>query len=507
MEYAKTSRGTVLQREGREEFYIEGSVEFRYRVWCGGQPCWKTPTGAEPMVAVQFKNKRVEYYVNTQMLRLQPGDLVTVSTSPGHDVGAVALTGWPAYREYVKSREDREGPQLEIFRLSTRNDIDRWIANVAKEHEALEATRGEAQALGLEMKVFDVEYQGDGNKLTVFYSSEKRIDFRTLVKLLADRFSVRIQMQQLGVRQEPARLGGIGPCGQELCCSRWMRSTPPVLSSTMKVQDLQVLACTGQCGKLKCCLNFELDSYVEARGKMPKVKEPLRFEESCLYYVKSDIFRQLMWFSATPKSTMNLVMLTVDEVRDVMEKNARGEAAQPLDKVRSQRNEKATTSSRVENVIEADSITRFDNPRPKTKKGKKKRRPQAAPPASPEAQQQAADVPMKAPNINGERPPKGNPPTNGRQRDISASSPSPFPKQQGKHSPRPAGQDQQNSANAAVNRRDDGVGNAEPTESGNGEKHAAPPRKSRNQRRGNVRPSRPHRDSDGSPDGPSTPGK
>ena len=314
-------------------------------------------------------------------------------------------------------------------------------------------------------------------------------------------------MQQLGVRQEPARLGGIGPCGQELCCSRWMRSTPPVLSSTMKVQDLQVLACTGQCGKLKCCLNFELDSYVEARGKMPKVKEPLRFEESSLYYVKSDIFRQLMWFSATPKSTMNLVMLTVDEVRDVMEKNARGEAAQPLDKVRSQRNEKVTTTSRVENIIEADSITRFDNPRPKTKKGKKKRRPQAAPPASPEAQQQAADAPMKAPNINGERLPKGNPPTNGRQRDISASAPSPFPKQQGKHSPRPTGQDQQHSTNAAVNRREAGDGNAQPTESGNGEKHAAPPRKNRNQRRGNVRPPRPHRDSDGSYDGPSTPGK
>lgn len=374
MEYAKTSRGVVLQHEGREEYYIKGSAEMRYRVPCCAALRWKMRTESDPVAMVQFKNKRVDYYLNTQMLHLEVGDLVTVSTSPGHDVGAVTLTGWAAHREYLKRRPADAPPPLEIFRLSTRNDIDRWIESVSKEREALSSTREEAQKLGLEMKIFDVEYQGDGNKLTVYYSSDQRVDFRTLVKQLADRFGVRIQMQQQGVRQEPARIGGLGPCGQEVCCSRFMRCTPPVLSASMKMQDLQVIACTGQCGKLKCCLNFELDSYVEARSKMPKVREPLRFDGYDLYYVKSDIFRKLMWFSTAPKSTMNLVMLTVDEVLDVMAQNARGEVAEPVEKMREQESTQSQNYARIENVIEADNISRFDQLPSKGKKKKRRRK-------------------------------------------------------------------------------------------------------------------------------------
>lgn len=374
MEYAKTSRGVVLQHEGREEYYIKGSLEMRYRVPCCADLRWKMHTESAPIAMVQFKNKRVGYYLNTQMLHLELGDLVTVATAPGHDVGSVTLTGWAAHREYLKHHPNNAQAPLEIFRLSTRNDIDRWIESVAKEREALAGTREEAQKLGLEMKIFDVEYQGDGNKLTVYYSSDQRVDFRTLVKQLADRFGVRIQMQQQGVRQEPARIGGLGPCGQEVCCSRFMKSTPPVLSAAMKMQDLQVISCTGQCGKLKCCLNFELDSYVEARSKMPKVREPLRFDGYDLYYVKSDIFRKQMWFSTVPKSTMNLVMLTVDEVLDVMAQNARGEVAEPVETKRGQKTTQSQNYARIENVIEADNISRFDQLPSKSRKKKRKRK-------------------------------------------------------------------------------------------------------------------------------------
>lgn len=399
MEYAKTSRGVVLQHEGREEFYIKGSEEMRYRVPCCAEMRWRMRTESDPVALVQFKNKRTDYYLNTQMLHLTAGDLVTVSTAPGHDVGAVTLTGWAAHREYLKRRPDDARPPLEIFRLSTRNDIDRWIESVGKEHDALLTTREEAKKLGLDMKIFDVEFQGDGNKLTVYYSSEQRVDFRTLVKQLAERFGVRIQMQQQGIRQEPARIGGLGPCGQELCCSRFMRNTPPVLSAAMKMQDLQVIACTGQCGKLKCCLNFELDSYVEARSEMPKVREPLRFDGYSLYYVKSDIFRKLMWFSTAPKSTMNLVMLTVDEVLEVMAQNARGEVAEPVEKMREQESSTSQSYARIENVIEADNISRFDKQPSKGKKKKRKRKGGAS-----------AEVDGSAPSANSSpsaRPEKG----------------------------------------------------------------------------------------------------
>lgn len=457
MEYAKTSRGVVLQHDDREEFYIEQSVELRYRTQCRASAAWKMPTGAVPVVLVQFKNKRVEYYLNTQMLHLEVGDLVTVSTAPGHDVGAVALTGWAAHREYMKSRIEDDKLPLEIFRLSTRNDIDRWMASIAQEHDALVSIRSEAQELRLEMKVFDVEYQGDGNKLTVYYSSEKRVDFRMLVKRLADRFGVRIQMQQQGVRQEPARIGGLGPCGQEMCCARWMRYTPPVLSSAMKMQDLQVLACTGQCGKLKCCLNFELDAYAEARSKMPKLHAPLQFEGYSLYYVKSDIFRQLMWFSTAPKSTMNLVMLTVDEVKAVMAQNAKGEVAPPVEQMRTKKNKTLPTSARVESVIEADSITRFDKQLAKSKKGKRKRKGDSSAAAkgnggnAPAAQRADSKSPLQekdSPKRAAPRPMKGAESAtdaNGQRRDSTGS-----PKTQGKRRPQRNAAGPRNAPQASV---------------------------------------------------------
>lgn len=411
MEYAKTSRGIVLQHEGREEYYIEGSAEMRYRAPCCASWRWKMRSEAVPVTVVQFKNKRTDYYLNTQMLRLEVGDLVTVSTAPGHDVGAVTLTGWAAHREYLKRHPDEERLPLEIFRLSTRNDIDRWIECVGKERDALIATREEAQRLGLEMKIFDVEYQGDGNKLTVYYSSEQRVDFRMLVKQLAERFGVRIQMQQQGVRQEPARIGGLGPCGQELCCSRFMKCTPPVLSAAMKMQDLQVIACTGQCGKLKCCLNFELNAYVEARGSMPKVREPLRFDGFKLYYVKSDIFRKLMWFSTAPNSTINLVMLTVEEVLTVMDQNARGEVAAPVEKLREQEESPSQSYARIENVIEADNISRFDQ-QPLKKRKKRKGKSHNATDTGQNAQ---GATPPKSTNPAEQAKRRGQPPRNGQQ--------------------------------------------------------------------------------------------
>lgn len=375
MEYAKTSRGSVLTHDDdREGFYIKESVEYRYhthkRVRHGVMP-----TGAEPVVLVQFKNKRTGYYLNAQMLPLQEGELVTVATAPGHDVGVVAITGWYAHREYMKIRSENSWPLLEIYRYSTKNDIDKWVSSIAQEQDTLVVARAYARDLGLAIKVFDVEYQGDGNKFTVYYSSDKRIDFRELVRQLAERFGVRVQMQQFGVRQEPARIGGLGTCGQEVCCSRWMKHTPPVLAAAIKMQELQVQTCSGQCGKLKCCLNFELDAYYEARSKMPRVNAPLELEGYNLHYVKSDPFREHMFFSTMTKSTMNLIMLTVDEVRSIMAQNARGEVAQALEKLRTVEEDSTANSARVESIIESDSITRFDTPK---SKGKKKRRRKSA---------------------------------------------------------------------------------------------------------------------------------
>lgn len=319
----------------------------------------------ESIVMVQFKNGRNAYYLNSNMLELRRGDLVAVSSSPGHDVGAVALTGWLAQRSWRRCAEGDQGVVAEIYRKATQGDVERWLSNIAREFPSMVRAREVALELGLGMKIADVEFQADGAKASFFYSAEKRVDFRELVRMLATEFHIRVEMRQIGPRQEAGRLGGLGTCGQTLCCACWMHQFAPVTTSTVKMQDLtpNPLKQAGQCGKLKCCLNFEVDVYADAKQKLPKLKGPLRLEGQDLYHVKNDLFRDYMWFSTEPRGAGQMVMLTLKQVHDVLALNAEGKEGAALTMFIKPKREERVVALDYDHVIEEESITRFDKPK------------------------------------------------------------------------------------------------------------------------------------------------
>lgn len=341
--------------------------------WLTGVPI---PGGQQPFdgVEVRFKNTRKAFYRNTQGLQLMPGDLVSVDAAPGHDIGMVSLTG-----ELVRAQMERKNVVGETYELrkvlrkSTQEDIDRWHEARKKEDETLFASRAMIRDARLDMKVTDVEYQGDGTKATVYYTAEDRIDFRGIVRTMADRFKVRVEMRQIGARQEAGRIGGIGSCGRELCCSTWLTDFRSVTTSAARYQQLalnpQKLA--GQCGKLKCCLNYELDMYIEAIKSYPSQNAKLKTQQGTGAHIKTDIFTGKMWYGfKRPGEPFTMAGFPIDVVRDILAKNKEGiEPEVDLNMV-DEPVEKTKTPD-YENVVGQDELTRFDT---KIKSGKRKSR-------------------------------------------------------------------------------------------------------------------------------------
>ena len=321
-------------------------------------------------VEVRFKNGRKEFFDNRDQLSLSIGDVVATEASPGHDIGIVTLTG-ELVRVQIKRK--KESMNLEsypkIYRKASQKDIDLWQSLRQKEDEVQKRSREIAMGLKLKMKISDVEFQGDGSKAIFYYTAEERVDFRQLIKEFARAFSTRIEMKQVGFRQEAARLGGIGSCGRELCCSTWLTDFRSVNTGAARYQQLslnpQKLA--GQCGKLKCCLNFELDAYMEALKVFPKMEVKLKTEKGIALCQKIDIFKGLMWY-CYDKEFMNWHELPVAKVNEIIEANKKGQKVESLEAYAV---EQAPKEQEIyNNVVGQDSLTRFDQPKRKKSRNK-----------------------------------------------------------------------------------------------------------------------------------------
>ncbi|MFV0365934.1 MAG: stage 0 sporulation family protein [Mangrovibacterium sp.] len=324
------------------------------------------------LVEVRFKNTRKDYYQNCNGLNLVPGEIVAVEGSPGHDIGIVTLTGELVKNQITKNRYRPRGEFKKIYRKAKPNDIEKWEESIALEHETMIRSRQIVKELGLDMKIGDVEYQGDKTKGIFYYIAEGRVDFRELIKVLASNFRIRIEMKQIGARQEAGRIGGIGPCGRELCCSSWMSNFKSVSTGAARTQEVslnpQKLA--GQCGKLKCCLNYELDTYEDARKEFPSSNIQLETEEGKFSFVKSDTFKRVMHYICfTDRSVAGIKEVSIDRVKEVIGLNKRGEKPEKLVV-----DEKASKSAvgGFNDVLsdEDESLTRFD--RPKRSNGRRK---------------------------------------------------------------------------------------------------------------------------------------
>jgi cell fate regulator YaaT (PSP1 superfamily) len=328
------------------------------------------------IVEVRFKNSRKGFFRNTHNLSLQVGDVVVVEGSPGHDVGVVSIVG-----ELVRIQLKKKAPGFKphearkIYRKATQEDIALWKEARDLEFDTMHNARKIAIRLGLEMKISDVEFQGDKSKATFFYTAEQRVDFRQLIKDLAETCKVRIEMRQIGARQEASRLGGIGSCGRELCCSTWLTDFRSVSTSAARYQQLslnpQKLA--GQCGKLKCCLNYELDMYLEVIKDFPSTEVRLHTEKGTAFHIKTDVFKQILWYihETNEIGSSGLIPLSPERVSEIIEMNKAGK--KPLD-LKEFKESVVVATPDYTNVVGQDSLDRFDNVFKKKKK-KKKRKP------------------------------------------------------------------------------------------------------------------------------------
>ncbi len=314
------------------------------------------------IVEVRFKNTRKDYYRNGNELKLQPGDLVAVESNPGHDIGVVSLTG-DLVLEQMKKRKVSfiNGEFRKIYRKAKPVDIEKWREAIILEHPTMIKSRQIAAELQLDMKIGDVEYQGDKTKAIFYYIADERVDFRMLIKRLAEDFHVRIEMKQIGARQEAGRIGGIGPCGRELCCSTWISSFISVTTNSARYQDLsmnpQKLA--GQCGKLKCCLNYEVDIYLDAQRDFPPTHVPLETEKGRFFFQKADILEGIYWYSAqNSESSSAMVPLHVSKVKEILHLNSSGVRPDKLESEKSQ--SAAGAGETFQNMAGQESINRFD---------------------------------------------------------------------------------------------------------------------------------------------------
>ncbi len=332
------------------------------------------PGGQEPFdcVEVRFKNGRKEFYRNTEKLTLSIGDIVATEASPGHDVGIVTLTGELVKVQMKKKAVNHEGEVPKIYRKASQKDIDIWSDARDKEEPMKVRAREMAIALKLEMKISDIEFQGDGSKATFYYTANDRVDFRQLIKDFAKEFSTRIEMKQVGFRQEAARLGGIGSCGRELCCSTWLTDFRSVNTSAARYQQLslnpQKLA--GQCGKLKCCLNYELDTYLDALKGFPEMETKLYTEKGDAVCQKIDIFKGLMWFAYT-NNFAQWHVLKVDQVKEIVALNKEKKRIAAIEDYAVET--VVEEEKNFQNAVGQDSLTRFDQPKKKKRPNNKKR--------------------------------------------------------------------------------------------------------------------------------------
>lgn len=321
---------------------------------------------ATDLVEVQFKNTRKGYYHNSNRLPLEKGDIVAVEATPGHDIGVVTLTGRLVPLQIKKANLKSEQEIKRVYRKAKPVDMEKYEEAKSREHDTMIRSRQIAKELGLQMKIGDVEYQGDGNKAIFYYIADGRVDFRQLIKVLAETFRVRIEMKQIGARQEAGRIGGIGPCGRELCCATWMKNFVSVSTGAARYQDIslnpQKLA--GQCAKLKCCMNYEVDTYVEAGKRLPSKEITLQTQDAEYYFFKADILAGLVTYSTDKHLAANLVTLTTARVFEIINMNRRGEKPQRLE------SGEAAEPAKPADLVEQESLTRFDKRR--KNKGKRK---------------------------------------------------------------------------------------------------------------------------------------
>ena len=323
------------------------------------------------LVEVQFKHTRKGYYHNVNNLPLKKGDIVAVEANPGHDIGVVTLTGRLVHMQLKKANLKSADDIRRIYRIARQTDIDKFKEAKSLEHATMIESRQIAKNLGLKMKIGDVEYQGDGQKAIFYYIADERVDFRQLIKDLAAAFHIRVEMKQIGARQEAGLIGGTGPCGRELCCATWMKNFVSVGTSSARFQDIslnpQKLA--GMCAKLKCCLNYEVDDYVEASRKLPSKEAILQTQDSDYYYFKADILAGLVTYSTDKNIAANLETITAERAKQIIEMNRQGEKPESL----LEDGKKKAPQGPID-LATQENIARFD--RAKKKKKKKKKKPQ-----------------------------------------------------------------------------------------------------------------------------------
>lgn len=335
------------------------------------------------VVEIRFKNGRKDFFKNSEKLSLSIGDVVATEANPGHDVGIVTLTGQLVKVQMKKKKVDWNGQLPKVYRKASQKDVDVWTTARNREDAIQKRAREIAIHLNLQMKISDVEFQGDGSKATFYYTAQERVDFRQLIKEYAHEFGIRIEMKQIGFRQEASRLGGIGSCGRELCCSSWLTDFRSVNTSAARYQQLslnpQKLA--GQCGKLKCCLNYELDSYLDALKDMPRTDVKVKTSKGEAICQKVDIFKQLMWFSYTENHS-NWVKLTAENVQEIIEKNKKGEAVASLEDFEVEEivvEEYRETEKTTDVLLAEDSLNRFDKQKPNRRNKNNRRKPKPKP--------------------------------------------------------------------------------------------------------------------------------
>ena len=402
------SRGCVVERAD------SGELECTYRQGCCKLEVYDWLAGVNQeqyngFYEVRFKNTRKGIYRNASGQSIKTGDLVIVEAANGHDLGIVTLEGPIVGRQMKCKRIDPEAFEFKrIYRKAKLFDIEKWQEAIAREHETMIRSRQIAAELGLEMKIGDVEFQGDGTKAIFYYIADGRVDFRQLIKVFADEFRIRIEMKQIGARQEAGLIGGLGVCGRELCCSNYISSFQSITTSAARCQDLslnpQKLA--GQCGKLKCCLNYETAAYMDAQSRIPKVHNPLEFEDGLAYLMKTDILREIMYFSYDPSSFANLYPLYAEDVWDIIRMNREGVKPSSL------KDDMEPVAPEFVTAVGDDAINRFDEARKRKKKKKsgsksqKKSSPASDSPAAtaePKAEAPKAKPDSQKPEQGGER--------------------------------------------------------------------------------------------------------
>ena len=346
-----------------------GQTSCSYRAGCckmGARDWLKDARGGSfpGIYEVRFKNTRKGFYVNDSAQNIRIGDLVVVEAVTGLDLGIVTLEG-PSVGRQMKCRgvDPETATFRKIYRKARQTDIEKWQEAIAREQDTMIRARKIAAMMGLEMKIGDVEFQGDGSKAIFYYIADGRVDFRQLIKAYAEEFRIRIEMKQIGARQEAGLIGGLGVCGRELCCSNYISSFQSISTSAARCQDLSLnpLKLAGQCGKLKCCLNYEVPVYLDALSRIPKVNGPLEFEDGPAYLRKTDILRETMYFSYEKSSDATLFPLSAEEVREIIEMNRDGEKAESL------RPEPVQRTPEFVSAVGDDSISRFDSPRRRKK--------------------------------------------------------------------------------------------------------------------------------------------